>query len=230
MAGFTGFPKECIEFFKDLEKNNDKRWFGQHIEEYENYVQTPSRFFVVDMGKKLEKIAPNVIADPRVNRSLFKIHRDTRFSPDKTPFKTNLGLWLWEGERKRMECSGFYFQYEGGEIFMGTGLYMFPREHLAEYRRSVVHDKYGAELVKAIKTITKNKKYKIGGKSLKKVPRGFDPEHPNAEWLTYGGIFASIGMKVPMEFYSAKLIDLCYEHFKAMLPMHKWVRAMVARV
>jgi len=62
------------------------------------------------------------------------------------------------------------------------------------------------------------------------VPRGFDPDHPNAEWLTYGGIFASIAMKVPKEFYTEKLIDLCYEHFKAMLPMHKWVRAMVARV
>jgi uncharacterized protein (TIGR02453 family) len=98
-TGFNGFPKECIEFFRDLEKNNDKRWFEQHKEQYEKQVQTPSRYFVVDLGRKLQKIAPNVVADPRVNRSLFKIHRDTRFSPDKTPFKTNLGLWLWEGER-----------------------------------------------------------------------------------------------------------------------------------
>ncbi|UCC80371.1 MAG: DUF2461 domain-containing protein [Candidatus Zixiibacteriota bacterium] len=230
MAGFTGFPKECIEFFKGLEKHNDKRWFEKHKEEYEEYVQTPSRFFVVDLGRKLEKIAPNVIADPRVNRSLFKIHRDTRFSPDKRPFKTNLGIWLWEGERKRMECSGFYFHYEGSEMFLGTGLYMFPREHLAEYRDSVVHDKYGAALVKAIKTITRDKRYKIGGKSYKKVPRGYDTEHPNAEWLLYGGIHASITMKIPKEFYSAKLIDFCYEHFKAMQPLHKWVAAMVERV
>ncbi|UCE66631.1 MAG: DUF2461 domain-containing protein [Candidatus Zixiibacteriota bacterium] len=230
MAGFTGFPIECIEFFKGLEKNNDKRWFEQHKEEYEKYVQMPSRYFVVDLGKKLEKIAPNIIADPRVNRSLFKIHRDTRFSPDKRPFKTNLGIWLWEGELKRMECSGFYFHFEGDKIIIAAGLYMFPKEHLAEYRDSVVHDRYGAELVKAIKNITKDKHYKIGGKSLKKVPRGLDPEHPNAEWLLYGGIFASIAMKIPKEFYSSKLIDLCYQHFKAMLPLHRWVVAMVERV
>jgi uncharacterized protein (DUF2461 family) len=68
----------------------------------------PARQFVLAMGEQLRQIAPGVHAEPEVNRSIFRIHRDTRFSKDKTPYKTNLELLFWEGEGHRMECPGFY--------------------------------------------------------------------------------------------------------------------------
>lgn len=108
MAEFNGFPKEYFSFFNNLKKNNSKQWFEKHRGEYDEFVMHPAREFVTGMGEKLRKIAPEVNAIPKINKSLFKINRDVRFSKDKSPYKTYMGIWLWEGDRKRMESSGFY--------------------------------------------------------------------------------------------------------------------------
>lgn len=79
------------------------------------------------MGDKLKAISPGIHAIPKVNQSLFRLNRDTRFSKDKTPYKTNLGIWFWEGERKRMECSGFYFYLGEGNLMLGTGIHVFSK-------------------------------------------------------------------------------------------------------
>ena len=111
MSSFPGFSKESVQFYKSLSKNNDKRWFEEHKADYEQFVLAPAREFVVVLGEKLRKIAPQIHAEPKINQSIFRIYRDTRFSRDKSPYKTNLGIWLWEGVGKRMECSGFYFPF-----------------------------------------------------------------------------------------------------------------------
>ena len=108
MAEFNGFPRQYFTFFNQLQKNNSKEWFEKHREDYNEFVMHPAREFVAAMGNKLRKIAPEVKAIPKINQSLFKINRDVRFSKDKSPYKTYMGIWLWEGDRKRMECSGFY--------------------------------------------------------------------------------------------------------------------------
>jgi uncharacterized protein (TIGR02453 family) len=109
MSKFRGYPRELITFFDQLKRNNTKEWFTEHKKDYEAYVKQPSEGFVLAMGAKLKAISPGIHAIPKVNQSLFRLNRDTRFSKDKTPYKTNLGIWFWEGGRKRMECSGFYF-------------------------------------------------------------------------------------------------------------------------
>jgi uncharacterized protein (TIGR02453 family) len=106
---FTGFPQKGLVFFKELAENNDKLWFDAHRGDYEHHVLGPARYFIVALGDRLKSIAPKIQADPRVNKTLFRINRDTRFRHDKTPYKTHLALWFWEGTRPRMECSGFYF-------------------------------------------------------------------------------------------------------------------------
>ena len=95
MTEFNGFSKELVQFFKELEKNNTKQWFDQHRNEYEECVLSPSREFVAAMDSRLRKIAPEVNAIPKVNQSLFRINRDTRFSKDKSPYKTCMGIWFW---------------------------------------------------------------------------------------------------------------------------------------
>jgi uncharacterized protein (TIGR02453 family) len=96
---------------------------------------TPARSFVTAMGEKLRKIAPGIVADPRVNKSIFRIYRDTRFSKEKTPFKTNLGIWFWEGDLPRMESFGFYFHVEGKKMMLAAGVYMFQKEQLEAFRK-----------------------------------------------------------------------------------------------
>ena len=82
---------------------------------------TPARLFVGEMGARLKKLSPGVQADPRVDKSIFRIFRDTRFSRDKTPYKTHLGIWFWEGDGPRMECSGFYFHLDPPKLMNGSG-------------------------------------------------------------------------------------------------------------
>lgn len=225
-APFVGFTKDTVKFFRELEKNNTKEWFDAHRETYDEDVVEPSRAFVVDMGAKLKKIAPGVIADPRTNRSLFRLQRDTRFSKDKSPYKTHFGLILWEGEGPRMECSCFYLHFELPNLFVGVGVYQFSDAMLDKYRRAAADPVAGKGLTKAVATVTKSGAYALGGQKYQRVPRGFDPNHPNADLLKHGGLYAGVSLPVPPEFYSADLMDWCFRHYKAVLPLHKWLVEM----
>ena len=91
---FEGFFKETIDFFKELKTNNDKLWFDLHRGPYEDYVLGTAKSFIIAMGERLKKLSPTINADPRTNKSLFRINRDTRFSKDKTPYKTQYTLNL----------------------------------------------------------------------------------------------------------------------------------------
>jgi len=222
MPVFNGFSKELPKYYQHLKKNNSKQWFEKHHNEYEEFMLVPAREFVVEMGERLRKIAPGINAVPKINQSLFKINRDVRFSKDKSPYKTNMGIWFWEGRRKRMECSGFYFQLEDRKLLFGTGFYMFPKNLLTLYRNAVVDKKLGLELTKAVKKVS-GKGYQVNGKYYKRVPQGYDADHPNAEFLLYNGLHAMVEEKIPQAFYSQALIDYAFAHYKNMLPLHRWL-------
>ena len=226
MAKFSGFPGEYVTFFDRLKKNNTKQWFEEHRNDYDEFVLHPAREYVIAMGEKLRKIAPDVNAIPKINKSLFKINRDVRFSKDKSPYKTYMGIWLWEGDGKRMESSGFYLHVENKNMLIGVGIKMFPKPLLDRYRKAVVDKKQGAALKSAIKKVI-SKGYLIDGKYYKKVPRGFDVDHPNAEYLLFNGLTARLEEKAPVEFYSDALINYAYTHYKNMLPLHIWLRNMM---
>lgn len=227
MAQFNGFPKAYFSFFNRLKRNNSRQWFEKHRGEYDEFVMHPAREFVIEMGKKLKKIAPDVNAIPKVNKSLFKINRDVRFSNDKSPYKTYMGIWLWEGDGKRMECSGFYLHVEDKNVLIGVGIKMFSKPLMDRYRRAVVDKKQGAALKSAVRKIFA-KGYLIDGKHYKKVPRGYDADHPDAEYLLYNGLTARLEEKVPDVFFSHALVDYAYTHYKNMLPLHRWLIKVLA--
>ncbi|MBN1574633.1 MAG: DUF2461 domain-containing protein [Deltaproteobacteria bacterium] len=234
---FTGFSDDTLKFYRGLAVNNKKVWFDDHRGDFEDHVMAPARDFVVDMGERLELIAPNIIADPRVNKSLFRISKDVRFSKDKSPYKTHLAILFWEGRRKRMECSGFYFHVEPELLLIGAGIYMFPKEHLDEYRRSVVHPTHGPKLAEAISEVEGGSSVKgdgrcglYGGERYKKVPRGYDPDHERAGLLLNKGLTAFAESPIPREFYSEAMVDYAFEYFVKMAPLHRWLVEMVERV
>ncbi len=227
---FSGFPKECVAFLSELTENNSKPWFEKHKDDYENYVLAPAREFVVEMGKRLRKISPKVNADPRPNKSLFRIHRDTRFSKDKSPYKTHLGIMWWEGSGPRMECSCYYFHLEPPNLMLGVGIYQFPKHLLEAYRAAVVHQTHGKQLAQAIKKVTQKGEYELGGRVYKKTPRGFDADHPNADMLLFNGLYAGATTKIPRELHSPAIVDYCFERYKKMDPLHKWLVALTERV
>jgi uncharacterized protein (TIGR02453 family) len=225
---FRGFPRQTLTFFQELARDNSKRWFDGHRREYEDYVLTPARDLVPELGERLKKIAPGIVADPRINQSLFRLNRDIRFSPDKTPYKTHLALWFWEGTRPRMECSGFYFHLEPARLMLGAGIYCFPKDLLDLFRRSAVHPRFGKALAEAV-TAARNQGYSLGGQHYKKTPPGYDPRHRNAEFLLNNGLYAGKELPVPPELFTPGLLDLCYEAFQEMLPLHRWLLALTRR-
>lgn len=220
---FRGFFKETIGFFDNLKKNNTKPWFDSHRKDYDAFVMEPAKSFVVAMGERLRAVSPHIIAVPKVNKSLFRINRDTRFSLDKRPYKTNLGIFFWEGNRGRMDCPGFYFHLEADKLLLGVGIYMFPKQAIDHYRRMVVDPEQGRKLSEVVKRISKIKGCELGGKHYKRVPAGYDPSHPNAELLLYNGLHAGITTGIPEEFYSEKLIGYCWKSFNALAPLHRWL-------
>ncbi len=222
---FNGFSEEAILFFVELAANNNKTWFTEHKPDFENFVMTPARDFVVAMGERLGEISPGVNADPRVNKSIFRIYRDTRFSKDKTPYKTNLGLWFWVGEGAKFENPGYYFHLDADNLMLGVGLYSFAKPILKAYREAVVDPELGPALAQTVVDVAE-KGYGVGQKTYKRVPRGYDPEHKNAELLLYSGLTAGNESGHPAELHSAALVDYCFEHYRNLEPIVSWLLAM----
>jgi uncharacterized protein (TIGR02453 family) len=222
---FSGFTKKSLKFFSDLQKNNSKGWFNENRNLFDSEILIPAKAFVTAMGDKLRKISPDIVADPRTDKSIFRIYRDIRFSKEKIPYKTHLGIYFWEGAGKKLENPGFYFHFDKDSVFIGVGMHIFPKQMLTAYRDAVVDPKKGEKLEKAIKDVSKNNtEYSLGWKQYKQTPRGYDKDHPRADYLLYGGIGFHYKSEIPGEFYSNKLLDYTYKIFKDMSPIHFWIK------
>ncbi len=217
----NNFPFTVVQFLKELKNNNNKDWFENNRELFNELFLAPALQFVVDLGEELKKISPEINAVPKIDKSIFRLHRDVRFSKDKSPFKTNMGLYFWEGKKKRMECSGFYFHAEPGLYFMGTGMYMFDKNSMAKYRAAV----YDLQKGKALNAIVKKieKKYEVKGEHFKKIPRGFDPEYPYAYLLKYNSIYTFYESKNMDDLYKGDAVKIATKFFKETVALHNWL-------
>ncbi|NWF89148.1 MAG: DUF2461 domain-containing protein [Ignavibacteriaceae bacterium] len=218
----NNFPKCTAEFIAKLSHNNSREWFESHRDEYKSMFLEPAQEFVIEMGRKLQTIRPNIIAIPKVDKSIFRLHRDVRFSKDKLPYKTNLGILFWEGDDKKLESTGFYFHIEPKYFFIGAGSYIFTDSMLKVYREALTDKAAGEQIASAIKKM-KKLGYQIGGKHYKRLPKGFNDDSPNAELLLHNGLYSYIESKEMNLLKPNTVIDFAFKHFKAMLPIHNWL-------
>jgi uncharacterized protein (TIGR02453 family) len=172
------FSKDLFRFLKDLAKNNDRDWFSENKRRYETVLKEPALSFISDFESQLLKVSPHFRAD---SGSLFRIHRDTRFSKDKAPYKTHCGIQFRHRAGKDAHAPGFYLHLEPKECFVGLGLW-HPEPPLAQkIRESIATDG------KAWKAAAYDKKFTrfftLEGESLKRPPRGFDADHPAVDDL-----------------------------------------------
>jgi len=230
VPGFPGFPPGTARFLADLAMNNDREWFAANKARYQEDVVAPARAFITAVGSRLREFAPHVVADPRINGSLFRQNRDTRFSHDKTPFKTHLGMWLWEGELERMECSGFYLHVEPPNLMVAAGLYLFPKPLLHAWRESLANPRHGPALARAVAEVRAAGPYNVMGEHYKRVPPGYAAPPELADWLRYNGLYAGIELPMKGTLESAGFLDLAVEHFRNLAPLHRWLVDMTRRV
>ncbi len=227
MATFTGLDPAALDFLRDLGAHNDRAWFDQHRGDYEGLLLAPARDLVVALGERLSAIAPRLHADPRVNGSILRINRDTRFSTDKRPYKTHLDLWLWEGDGPSRGCSGFFLRIEADRIGYGAGMHHFDQDVLATYRAAVDDPRRGAALVRAARKAVDSGAM-VGREGWKRVPAPYAADHPRAGFLRYGGLVAGARADVPAELFTPAFPDWCFERLGPLRPLQRWVANVVA--
>ncbi len=184
---FQGFPKKGLTFLAQLKKHNTREWFEKHKDEFESFVKLPMQSLIVALQPHFETFAPEYEVNPK--RSIFRIYRDVRFSKDKSPYKTHLAAhFVLRGKPKGTEGSGYYVHIEPGEVFVGAGIYMPDGEQLKKIRKLIAEN--SAEFLSLVRDRKLKKSLgSIEGEKLQRVPRGYDPDHPMAEWLRFKQFF-----------------------------------------
>lgn len=222
-SSFTGFPKETFRFLAELERNNEKAWLDAHRDDYQAFYVDPARAFVEAMAPEVRRVSGGLQADARVNKSLFRIQRDTRFSKDKRPYKPHVDLWFWEGPTRSWEAPGLFMRLMPEKLILGAGIHRFGKAQLAAFRRVVDDAKQGPALAKTLSKATAAGPYTIGGATREKVPRGFSSDHPRADLLLHEGLFVELEQRLPKEIHRADFVAWCGAHFRAMAPVHRWL-------
>jgi uncharacterized protein (TIGR02453 family) len=176
------FGPELFRFLNDLRAHNDRDWFAANKQRYEEHVLEPAIAFIEAFAPKLEKISPHFRADARPSGgSLFRIYRDTRFSKDKSPYKTNVGIHFRHEHAKDAHAPGFYLHIGPGEAFAGAGIWHPDTATATRIRETIVEDTDGWR--RATRVGSFPKRLELGGDSLKRVPPWADADHPYADDL-----------------------------------------------
>lgn len=207
-----------LKFLKDLQKNNNKPWFDTHRKEYEaakndfaGFIQT-----VIDQHSKKDIS----IKDLKAKDCMFRINRDIRFSKDKSPYKTNFGASINKGGRKAMNSAGYYFHLQPGQSFVGGGLYMAMPDDLKKVRQEI--DYNFADFKKIISSgkfksvygdLDKSKEF-----SLSRIPKGYEPGNPAAEYLKLKSFIAMISLK-DADITSGNLLKKTLTPFETLQPL-----------
>jgi uncharacterized protein (TIGR02453 family) len=181
------FRPEFFRFLRDLARNNNRPWFQAHKSAYETDVLAPCLAFVEALAPKVAAISPTLVGDPRpVGGSLMRIYRDVRFSKDKSPYRTSMGLHFFHTGSERHEggLPGFFLHLAPGDSFVGAGMWMPAGPDLARIRQRIVNDPDGWKKARAVGLSDDEN-------ALKRVPPGFDPGHPWAADLKRKGFVAS---------------------------------------
>jgi uncharacterized protein (TIGR02453 family) len=177
---FRGFPKQGLEFFRKLRKKNTREWFDAHKDEYLQYCRAPMEELAGEVNRGLARFAPEHIAEPK--KAIYRIHRDTRFSKDKTPYKTHIAANFPRGGMEKHAAAGFYFSVSDEGLDIAGGVYMPGPPELAAIRHHIL-----ARPGEFKKIVTNRKLVEsmgpLQGESLKKVPRGFPDDSPAADFL-----------------------------------------------
>ena len=176
------FDQDSLRFFRDLARHNERAWFHANKARYEAKVRDPFLRLIGELAEPLARISPNFRADPRpVGGSLFRIQRDTRFANDKTPYKTWAGARFFHERGRQVEAPLFYLQIAPGDSFVAAGLWRPSSPTLRRLRDFLIDNP--AAWKRAVHAPAFRRRFEMGGESLTRPPRGFDPAHELIEDL-----------------------------------------------
>lgn len=226
---FTGFPRAGFAFLRGLARHNDRAWFEEHRDAYERGVRAPMVALVDELDVRLASIAPEMVGDPK--QSVFRIHRDVRFSKDKSPYKTFLACWLYHRDQGRSAAmrahggsAGFYVHFEPGASFVAGGMWLPPPKTLERVRRALLDDVDGFERAAASRPFLARYGGLTDEAKLTRPPRGFPADGPAAPWLLHRSFMARRAL-TDAEMADAGLPDLLADDLAALAPLVRWLNA-----
>lgn len=214
-------PKSLFQFLRKLAKNNDREWFAEHKSEYEDQVRDPAVELITQLQKPLAKSAPmlHVVAKAH-NGSLMRIYRDTRFSKNKDPYKTNVGISFRHQAGKDVHAPGVYIHFDAKECFVGAGCWRPESSVLASIRESIDRDAKSWKRTRDNKTFREH--FQLVGESLKTAPRDYPKDHPMIDDLRRKD-FIAIAPLSEAEVTSAELVKLILDRIKRAKPLMKFL-------
>ncbi|MDR2947111.1 MAG: DUF2461 domain-containing protein [Candidatus Adiutrix sp.] len=223
MASSTHLTRAAADFLAELRDNNNRAWFLENRDRAEELLLSPARSLVVEVGELLRKKRPDIIADPRTDRSIYRLNRDTRFSRDKTPYKTHLALWWWEGLEGRLECPGFYYHLTPDGWGWSIGCYRFSESGLNGWRQSLL-DAAKAKAFRRVISDFEKTGAPFGAPELKRAPAGFSPDHPMIQYLRHKGFYSwAEESPHPPELFGPDAAEFIYDRFATGLKLHDWL-------
>lgn len=179
------FTPALFQFLRQIKRNNKREWFAKNKHRYEAEIRDPALLFIGAFAPHLHKLSPHFVADPRPSRgSLFRIYRDTRFSSDKTPYKTHIGIHFSHKSGKDAHAPVFYLHLEPEGCFAAAGVWHPDNFALTKLRNAIVANPGSWEKVR--------KKLELEGDTLRRPPRGFDPNHRFIEDIKRKDFIASV--------------------------------------
>ena len=200
------FTRKTLAFLRALKRNNDREWFRARKDDYEEHVRTPMVALLQQLARDLPAFAPDLVSDPRV--CLFRIYRDTRFSSDKRPLKTNVAAHFPSRKFPKGEGAGLYVEVAPQWVWMGGGIYMPSADELNAIRAAIANDHRRFRRVVTAPAF-RRAVGELSGERLTRVPRGYLKDHPAAEYLRHrqfiGGREFPADFAVSPRFYSQLL-------------------------
>lgn len=222
-SAFPGFPPEGLEFFRKLARNNKRDWFQPRKHVFEQTLKEPMRDLVVEVNHAMSRFAPAYVTDPA--KAVYRIYRDTRFSKDKTPYKTHLAASFPRHDTP--EGAGFYFAVSHKSVEIGGGIYMPSPETLRAMRNHIAE--HHRELRKIVSAAAVRRLFGgLQGEQLTRIPKGFDAENPAADLLKFKQYLLYVELQ-PEIATTAGIFTEIASHFRAMTPFIEFLNAPLTR-
>lgn len=217
MNGFTGFPKDCPHFLFELGLNNNKGWFEENRARYQASVQEPLKRMASTLGPVLTEIDPEMVTD--VRRVVSRIHRDIRFSKDKSPYRSNMWLgWKREWENWAVEPA-FFFEIHPEWYRYGMGFYNIPKETMDRIRtRILARDPGFMRMVALAQSLPE---FRLEGDKYKRIMKPELPEELQ-DWYQRKELFFCANCKMDQSVYDGSVADTVALGFRNLRPFYEW--------
>jgi uncharacterized protein (TIGR02453 family) len=222
---FSGFSPDALSFLRALKRNNRREWFQPRKEKYEALIKAPMLELIESLNHQLMDFAPHYITLPQ--KAIYRIYRDTRFSKDKTPYKTHISAIFPRSTAVKREGAVLYFHFTEKELLIFGGVWAPEREELLAYR-NLIAEHYGE-----FQQILADKQLRrlvggLQGEQLSRMPKGFSEDHPAESLLRHRQWYLESTLDVKI-IHSSKLVSEMARRFAMMAPMVEFLNRPFAQ-